>query len=399
MRKRSLVLVWLAISACSGSDAAGNRSMSGVTSPSARRDAGSAPGDFDNAPPGSIPLAGTASVTPPGYVDGLCEVVRLNASPSTPDMLIVLDRSGSMQVEGRWMPSANAVRSIVSRLQSRIRFGLALFPDPAATGQGTSVQVDASPCLTDPDPLACVGRLLADAGVTVNTGTSGGPCSPGKIVVQTDLNSGSAIEAALNMTVPNGGTPTPETLQRVATDFAAPAGPDAVVRPKYVLLVTDGQPTCPTGAGSLTTQQDIDASNTAIDVLASRGVRTYVIGYNTTGPGNEAVANVLDGFAQRGGTGDRQHRPVENESSLLAEFERIAAAAVSCTFVLDKAPPRADYVLVKVDGRQVNLNDPNGWALINERTVELRGKTCEQLQGDGDHSIDAEVRCEVVAPQ
>ena len=35
----------------------------------------------------------------------LCEVVHLTAKPSTPDILIVLDRSGSMQKEGRWMPS------------------------------------------------------------------------------------------------------------------------------------------------------------------------------------------------------------------------------------------------------------------------------------------------------
>jgi hypothetical protein len=98
-----------------------------------------------------------------------------------------------------------------------------------------------------------------------------------------------------------------------------------------VLLVTDGQPTCPTGAGSLTTQQDIDASNTATDALASRGVRTYVIGYNTSGPGQRARREPARRFAQRGGTGDRQHRRVEDESSLLAEFERIAAAAVSRT--------------------------------------------------------------------
>jgi hypothetical protein len=408
MRKGTILLVWLVMSACSAGDAGGGDRKSNPTGgnrlPGSDGKAGSGAGDFDNAPGGSIQKPSTTLPnTDPNLQRGLCEVVHLNASPSTPDMLIVLDRSGSMQVEGRWVPSSNAVRSVVKRLQSQIRFGLALFPDPAATGSmnnnNNGVQIDASACISDPDPLDCISKLLADAGVMVNTDTSSGPCAAGKIVVPADLNSGDAIESALNMTQPNGGTPTPETLQRLVEDFAVPAGPDAVVRPKYILLVTDGQPTCPTGGGSLTTQPDIDSSNAAIEMLAARGARTYVIGYNTTGPGNELVSSVLDGFAQRGGTGDTKHRPVENEASLLAEFQRIAGAAVSCTFVLDKAPPRADYVLVKVNGTQVNLNDPNGWALINGRTVELRGATCDMLQRDGDHLVDAEVRCEVVAPQ
>jgi Mg-chelatase subunit ChlD len=400
MRNGTVTLLLCSLWACSASDAGDGRDVNGAgrsASGNAVGGAGSGANDFDNAPMGSIPIGGRPTAGP---ASGLCEVKHLTASPSTPDMLIVLDRSGSMQVEGRWVPSSNAVHSIVNRLQSQIRFGLALFPDPAATGgMGTSVQIDASACISDPDPLDCVGRLLADAGVSVNTGTTGGPCSPGKIVVPTDLNSAAAIDTALNMTSPNGGTPTPETLQRLVADFGSPAGPDAIARPKFVLLVTDGQPTCPNGGGQLTTQPDIDASNTALEMLSDRGVRTYVIGYNTTGPGNEAVAAVLDGFAQRGGTGDLHHRPVEDEASLLTEFQRIAGAAVSCTFVLDQAPPRADYVRVQVDGVQVNLNDANGWILLNGRTVELRGTTCQKLQSDGDHLVDAVVQCEVVSPQ
>jgi hypothetical protein len=405
MRKGTVILWLLALSACSSSNHGGDRSTNGSgLSPGSNGAGGSGLGNFDNGAQGAKPNpVGNAPVSGnPGAQSGVCEVVHLNASPSTPDMLIVLDRSGSMQVEGRWVPSASAVRSLVNQLQSQIRFGLALFPDPAATGSGTNggVQIDASACISDPDPIGCIGKLLADAGVTVNVGSSGGACSPGKIVVPTGLNTGAAIDAALSMTTPNGGTPTPETLRRLVDEFAAPTmGPDVMTRPKFVLLVTDGQPTCPNGGGSLTTQPDIDASNSAIDMLAARGVRTYVIGYNTSGPGNEAVSMVLDGFAQRGGTGDTKHRPVENEQGLLTEFQRIAGTAVSCTFVLDAAPSRADYVLVRVDGAQVNLNDANGWSLVNGRTVELRGTTCDKLQRDGAHLVDAEVRCEVVTPQ
>jgi hypothetical protein len=225
-------------------------------------------------------------------------------------------------------------------------------------------------------------------------------CAPGKIVVPVALDNASAIDTALMMTQPNGGTPTPDTLSMLVDQFTAPpADPDVVPPAKYILLVTDGQPTCPNGAGMDTTPPDIDASNAAIEALTAKGVHTYVIGYNTTGPGNEMLAQVLDGFAMRGGTGDTHHRPVEDEASLTAVFQGIAGQLVSCTFALDKAPPRADHVLVRLDGNQVNLDDPNGWGLVGDRTIELRGNACMTVQSNGDHLVDAEVRCETVVPE
>jgi hypothetical protein len=353
----------------------------------------------------------TAPITGARDPNGLCQVVQLNATPSTPDMMIVLDRSGSMGVFGRWQPSASAVRSIVTSLQSKVRFGLTMFPDPNASGgggvtiNGTTVQVDLGQCLFDPDPIGCAANAIADAGVVnPDSGGSGGAssnsaCTPGKVIVPVATDNAAAIGDALNRTIPNGGTPTPETLQQLVKDFAAgPITPDAVQLARYVLLVTDGMPTCPAGNGSQTLEADISASNRAIEMLTAAGVRTYVIGYNTTGPGNEEMARVLDGFAQRGGTGDAQHRPVEDEASLLGELQRIAGNVVSCTFTLNEAPPRADYVLVKVDGKQVNLDDANGWRLVNGRSVELRGKTCDTFRSAGEHSVKAEVRCEVVPP-
>jgi len=167
---------------------------------------------------------------------------------------------------------------------------------------------------------------------------------------------------------------------------------------KFVLLVTDGAPTCPAGNGEETTAPDIDSSNAAIEALAGKGVRTYVIGYDTTGPGNEMLASVLDGFAQRGGTGDTKHRPVEDEASLLMEMQRITSAVASCSFNLDAAPARADFVLVKLDGAQINLNDPNGWRLVGDRTIEITGQACERFKGVGSHAIEALVQCDIVVP-
>lgn len=346
---------------------------------------------------GVIGLAGAGSV-PPAQMpinnkpDEVCEVVHLTADPQTPDMMIVLDRSGSMTEGGRWQPSVSAVRRITMELQARIRFGLAMFPDPAMQNNGAMTVGSAFDCLLQPDPQMCLDML--------NLMTSNGSCAPGNVVVPIADANAMAIGTALDRTQPSGGTPTSGTLEALLTTYAnAPAGPDAMgVHAKYVLLVTDGQPTCPAGNGQDTTPADIDASNKAIDALLAKEVRTYVIGYDTTGQGNEKLAQVLDGFAQRGGTGDMTHRPVEDEASLVMALQKITGQIVGCTFTLDKPPTRADFVRVTLDGKQVNLDAPNGWKLTGDRTIELTGAACDTFRGTGSHVLDAEVQCSVVGP-
>src|SRR5262245_26068040 len=43
-----------------------------------------------------------------GGASNVCQEFAVNATPTTPDMLIVLDRSQSMEVFGRWDPSVAA---------------------------------------------------------------------------------------------------------------------------------------------------------------------------------------------------------------------------------------------------------------------------------------------------
>jgi hypothetical protein len=122
-----------------------------------------------------------------------------------------------------------------------------------------------------------------------------------------------------------------------------------------------------------------------------------VIGYDTSGPNNSMLASVLDGFAQRGATGDKMHRPVENEASLLQEFTRITNAIASCSFALSQPPSQADHVLVQLDKKQVNLDQPDGFKLMGDRTVELQGASCA-LYREGNHLLEAEVQCTIVKP-
>lgn len=397
MRQRGLgcaVFLALAGAACSADEGGSSNRTGGrpVTpgpmvgtagSAAAAGSGGSSP--FGNPTSPSMMMVNTPSGA--GGTNNLCEVVHLTAKPSTPDVLIVLDRSGSMDRDGRWIPSIAAVRGITMDLESKVRFGLALFPEPPPPAV-----VDLCLPFAPAERRSCLELQLSIMGMP-------GSCTPGNIVVPVGVNTAATIGMTLDRTISQGGTPTGQTLHNLVGTFGAPSmDPDVILPPRFVLLVTDGQPTCPGGGGENTPQSDIDLSNTGVEMLLKQGVRTYVIGYDTTGPGNEMFAAVLDGFAQRGGTGDMKHRPVEDEQSLRDEFQRIAGDVISCSFTLDKAPPRPDFVLVKIDGGQVNLNDPNGWRMMGDRTVELTGSACEKLKADGNHQVDAEVRCQVVVP-
>jgi hypothetical protein len=385
-------------SACSADGAAGPESRvargataAGSGTPAAVSGSAGQPGII--LPPPQITPGTPTQPTPGG---DSCEVLQLVTEPVIPEMMIVLDRSGSMTEGGRWIPSVAAVRRVTEQLQAKIHFGLALFPDPDATSATSSLpMVDSiSDCFAAPDPRICIDQFNNQ-----NQGDTQVACAPGKIFVPVAQNSAAMISSVLDKTTPFGGTPTSETLQKILSTYgAADPSPDAKPHPKFVLLVTDGAPTCPAGNGSQTTQPDIDASNAGVEALASNGVRTYVVGYDTSGSTNAMLANVLDGLAQRGGTGDMMHRSVENEQSLLDELTRITFAIASCSFELNSPPERADHVLVRLDGQQVNFNAPDGFALVGDRTVELRGQSCTRYR-EGNHVLDAQVLCEVVQPQ
>lgn len=323
----------------------------------------------------------------------VCAVVQLVTSPQKPDVMIVLDRSSSMEEAGRWRPSVAAVRSITEQLADVMRFGLALFP---STGLGNAGGFNRW--------LGCLGldgeerEMCLDQADSPAADGGGLLCSPGEIVVPVADDTGREIANTLARTRPSGGTPTADTLRRLVDSYAqAETDPDALTHQKYVLLVTDGAPTCPAGDALETTPEDIDATNAAIEALREQDVRSYVVGYGTTGPGNEELKRVLDGFAARGGTGDQKHRPAEDEASLVTQLKSIASSIASCDFKLDRAPSRADFVLVQLDGERLDLDQPNGWRLVGTRTIQLVGDACERFR-EGSHSVTAELRCELVQP-
>ena len=116
----------------------------------------------------------------------------------------------------------------------------------------------------------------ANAQVTLGGFGGGATCEAGSMVVPVAPKQSSAIASALGMMSPSGGTPTSDTLKAAHVLLGkSVAAPDQMVAPKFVLLVTDGEPNCTNGS------DPVAASVAEIASLAKDGIKTYVVGYNT----------------------------------------------------------------------------------------------------------------------
>lgn len=388
---------------CSASDTKTGTSIDPITGGNGGAEAdagggGSATGGDNGTDPG---LNGGATGGDSGGDNGgdeFCETVTVRAQKTIPDLMIVLDKSGSMLWVGcdeapdasicpnpdppydkpfdRWAPSVSAIKTITTSLEDRVKFGLMVFPAPDL-------------------PSTILPGLLP-----------GTPCQPGTVLTRPALNTAAQIASELDAETPDGSsTPIAGTL-RSAHDFLGTgiAGPDQDVAPKFVLLVTDGGPNCSTSAqpaAVLGTPSIEDCQNDAyneMQSLSDDNIKTYVIGYDTRNVAE--LATILDELARRGGTGDTQHRAVEDEQSLLGAIEAIAGEVASCTYQLDKAPGNPKYVRVTLDGVDLVLGDPDGWELTDERTINLSGSACNTIQDNNvKHQLDINVECDPVIIQ
>jgi hypothetical protein len=363
-----LTLCGALLGACGSNDTLqSDPTLSSDKEPSTASDGGKVKRDAGKADagkkPGSINVSGEQTA---------CQKIQLPSDPLAPEILIVQDRSGSMVGLGdprnagknRWQPSVRALKTLTSELTNTVSFGLMLFPAPGSGGGG-------------------LGGLIPGLG-----GGGGAGCDPGKVDVPVATMNADEIAAVLDQSAPDvGATPTAASLTAALGSLETGPCGDCRVAPKYVLLVTDGQPTCGVG-GAMTAPEDIEATNAAIDALTAAGIKTYVIGYDTASDPNAAAA--MDGFAQHGGT--EKHLPVEDEASLLAELTRIAGALIECEFELSDDVEDPSFVRVEIDGKTYEFG--KDWVLEG-RTVRLtdEGQACPLLRDARVHQLNITREC------
>jgi len=291
------------------------------------------------------------------------------------DVLLVLDRSGSMQETpdgdddddvtrpSKWDLTVPALNQVIRETDAGVSWGMKLFPE----GQ---------------DNDECSAATLSDT-----------------IHVPIAAANGSAVIGAIAATTPDGdGTPTGDAIHAAIDYLSALATPDH----KYIVLATDGEPSCsPSGEG-----QD-DARPYAVDAVRqafAAGFPVFVVGVATT---KDSATEALDDMAVAGGAPRSDPNPLGNryylansQSELVSALRAITGEIASCVFPLTTPPPVPNNIGVKVDGTLL-LRDPSrtdGWeytsAALSE--VEVHGPACDRIQSAASTDVQVIYACEGV---
>jgi hypothetical protein len=261
-----------------------------------------------------------------------------------PDLLVVLDRSGSMSspifsIPPNFVPKWNIMRDALNGLageyQDNIRFGLLEFPtdDDCAVNGGTAVRV----------PI--------------------------------DIDQAPEIQSYFSSRSANGNTPAQLGLAAALTHYnTLPVNPAG----RYVLFATDGEPNCSTGDPAAETVA-------AVTALASAGIKTYVLGFGDGFTDDSVLEDsAIAGLVPR--PTSPHYYAANSASELAAVFDTIAGGIVvpSCSYALDEAPPEPDNVTVTLNGVAVprSPSHGDGWDYHPDAmTITFFGSYCDQITG------------------
>jgi len=351
-----------------------------------------------------------------------CGFDSFNVERIPPNVLVVLDRSGSMMrnVSGnvsadpamsRWFIAETAINTITSSTQADISWGMKMFPTCRNPGAGKH-------------PWRC------------NDGDGNhNPCAIDGMETLPALGRSSAIQAALAAARPvidSGATPTALGIKSAVATLRGIKDN----RPKFILLVTDGGPNCGVYTGSNckvdfnqsgctmcgstqcnfalpspnrctevspVTNQSFCAANAPCDRIqgcdtgdnsvseiqaaVAAGIPVFVLGFAIPDPSATNLAHLtLNRMAMAGGrpfagAGQYQYYDADDQASLMKALSEIAASTVSCTFALEDPPADDAVAFVTVDERTLPNNPQDGWSFGPGRnSIIFNGTACSRLK-------------------
>jgi hypothetical protein len=282
--------------------------------------------------------------------DANCGLVKSALMNAPPDVLIVLDRSGSMLQDAtgmmcagptgcgatsKWTQVTTAIEQVVMTTENEVNWGLKFF----GSDRG---------------------------GCNVNAGVEVAPMT---------ANS-TAITTAITATTPGSSTPTRVGVMTAGTYLSTLADGN----PKYIILATDGVPNCAAVGGN--NAADDAPAIAAVGAVAAMNIPVFVIGIATDAT---AVAT-LNGMAMAGGkpqAGAQQYYLVTNTADLVTVLGTLKGMIMrGCTYRLPKIPPTPDNVKVTVAGNKVDRDTTHtsGWDYSPDMmSIVFYGGLCDQL--------------------
>ncbi|HTQ02596.1 MAG TPA: vWA domain-containing protein [Polyangiaceae bacterium] len=316
---------------------------------------------------------------------------------------LVVDTSGSMDWPPGWAPASpddskppgatkweitrDALKNAVDSLDDGTALGANFFPDTTED---------------DPDSL-CLRNEVGLPIAVLGSATS---------------KQRAACAAALDAVIPNGATPT-EGAYLYGLELL---GKTKLPGNQFVLLITDGTPTCTLDCECTENNLPVDSGpliDDAKNALAD-GIRTFVIG----SPGSEDTRSVLSALAREGGTGqpgcsddgpDYCHLDMTTEpdlaTGLAGALDEVAASLRSCEYPLPPPPdnrtldPGLVNVLYTPSGgktktiaRDPSKSDCNqGWQYTADgQNITLCGDACAAAQADPGAQVQILLGCKTV---
>ncbi len=340
----------------------------------------------------AAPEAGTKK--PPGcgvQNDGsYCDCVDVPVFTEAPNIYFVLDGSGSMAEDNKWIRVRDVAVAIVRGIGSRANFGATVFPSG--------------------------GAFSCDAGNEILA------IQPGDPPFAENGPTARALDEGMKYGPNGGGTSTSATLQAVLPILTAARGKT------FAILATDGAPNCnpiaectveqcqpnidardgcppagpsccgPPGTPSINCN-DTAATTSAVAALKSAGIPVFVVGL----PGSAAYGSILDQLAVAGGTalpGSPNYYRVDSTATsaeLLATLKKVAARIVgTCELTLKQTPTEQQLVNVYLDDLVLPQDPTNGWKIEGSK-VTLLGTACARVLGGDVFDVRIITGCPTVA--
>lgn len=362
----------LATLACSSSNATPPGSGVGTATGGQASSAGGASSTTGGSAPVAVGGSGNAlnvdGGPPPDAGDvmnGECASEAFDLSRQPAEILIVLDRSGSMReiptggAETKWDLVVPGVNEVVTATDASVSWGLKVFPE----GEG----------------MACIAGSVTDA-----------------IPVAVAAKNAAAVTAEVTATTPDGvGTPTGAAINAAVTYLKTLTD----TNPKFILLATDGEPTC-AAMGSNNAQARTFAVQ-AITDAATAGFKTVVVGVATT---KTATTQALNDMAVAGQMARVDADPTapkfylaSTKDELVQALQQIAGQVSNCVFNLTSTPPDPDNIAVKVNGEKAprDATHMNGWDYMGTgyKQVEVFGQWCDQLKASDANKVNFVLGC------
>lgn len=297
-----------------------------------------------------------------------CGESKFQADPLPANVMLVLDKSGSMSLDkwkdngvlkSRWASLHATTKFLLENFGDKVNFGLKLFP---SIQKGPGFDISRS--------------CKVDAGIDA-------ACKPNNAKTIMDILPKADAEFM-------GSTPTVTGLQEAYKHLSSLSDPN----PEAAILIVDGRTNCH--------QSNIELSATAAKAYAE-GILVYVVGIDLDAPTLASLAPV----AEAGGT-----KKIYNSSdskALASSLQKILGGISSCTIPLNSPPPFAEHVGVKL-GQTIKVpfiesftncqeaakaGHTRGWIYTSQqgpfKELELCGESCTAFKSEP--KVDVSYEC------